>query len=152
MREVGGPQGDFSNAPRRGTKNQARVAVSVYSATRRERTTEAAAGERLAQPYKGWIAAEPFPWRRLGYSVLTIAAAAVSLQCAGTPNLQRFQRRRAPRLEPRVVIGVGELLREDALPAGVVQALLAVAAPASRSPARSNSVFQFAASRPDAVA
>ena len=59
------------------------------SAAPRERseTAVAAAGPRRARLVEAWIAADPFPGRRLGYSVLTIAAVAVSLQCAGTPNL-----------------------------------------------------------------
>jgi hypothetical protein len=42
-------------------ENQARVAVPVYSATRRERIEAAveAAGQRLAQPQEAWIAADP---------------------------------------------------------------------------------------------
>ena len=41
-------------------ENQARVAVSVYSAARRERIATAveAAGKRLAQPFEAWIAAD----------------------------------------------------------------------------------------------
>ena len=50
-------------------ENQARVAMSVSSATRRERIEAAlkAAGQRLAQPYEAWMAADPF---RRGVRVL----------------------------------------------------------------------------------
>src|ERR1039458_4650562 len=59
--------------------------------------------------------------------------------------LQGFQRRGTAHLAAGVVLGVGEPFGEDSLPAGVVEALAALAAAAPRPAARSGFALGLAA-------